>query len=248
MSAIKKVFEHNREVARLRKERAIERQRKLELPVEVIVDTSYEDNLLKEEVTTLNQLLHRNWFVDDDDIIELLDDASEDAYNYIVENLTSYPDRIQNVINETYIPMKLSKQTVTELTDDDMIKRYMQQEDDFNKELEAAWQKEIKESGISRPDGVLEDTLEEKTEELVKQKKLLEQEKNKKQLGTYVPPNMRHIKKMENPAVTKLEETIQNLENEIEKLKKQIKQEEKNWNAERKWSFTNRWLSMPLVS
>lgn len=248
MSAIKKLFDHNREVARLRKERAIERQRKLELPVEVIVDTSYEDNLLKEEVTNLNQLLYRNWFTDDEDIVDLLEDASEDAYNYIVENLKTYPERVQNVINETYIPMKLSKQTVTELTDDDMINRYMQQEDDFNKELEAAWQKEIKESGISRPDGVLEDTLEEKTEELVKQRKLLEQEKNKKQLGTYVPPNMRHIKKMENPTVTKLEETIQNLENEIEKLKKQIKQEEKNWNAERKWSFTNRWLSMPLVS
>jgi hypothetical protein len=248
MSAIKKLFDHNREVARLRKERAIERQRKLEKPVEIVVDTTYEDNLLKEELSYLNQLLYRDWFVDDDDIIDLLEDASERAYNSIVENLKTYPERVQNVIIDNYIPQRLSDKKVKELTDHDMIQKYMQTDQDYDNKIEAAWQKEIKESGISRPDGELEDALEEKTEELANQKQLLEQEKNKKQLGTYVPPSMRHLKKIENPVVTKLEETIKNIENEIARLKKQIQQEEKSWYAERKSEFTFKWLSVPSVS
>lgn len=248
MSAIKKLFDHNREVARLRKERAIERQRNLEKTVEIVVDTTYEDNLLKKELSYLNEVLYRDWFLDETDIIDLLEDASEMAYNSIVENLNSYPERVKNVINETYIPQKLSNLKIRELTDEDMARRYIQIDQDYDNQLEVAWQKEIKESGISRPDGELEDALEQKTEELSRQKKLLEQEKSKKTLGTYVPPSMRNMKKSINPTVAKLEETVENIENEIVKLKKQIQQEEKNWYAQRKSEFTFKWLSMPIVS
>lgn len=248
MSTVKKLFDHNREVARLRKERAIARQRKLEKPVEIVVDTTYEDNLLKEELNYLNQLLYRDWFLDNSDIIDILENASERAYNSVIENLKTYPERVQHVIIDKYVPQKLTNLIIRELTDDDMNQRYDQADKDYENQLETAWQKEIKESGISRPDGDLEDALEEKTEELSSQKKLLEQEKNKKQLGMYVPPSMRHLKKIENPVVTKLEETIKKLENEIVKLKKQIQQEEKSWYAERKSEFAFKWLSMPIVS
>ena len=72
MSAIKNFFDHSREVARLSKERAIEKQRKLQTPTKVVVDTTYEDNLLKEEIKYFDGVLRRNWFIDDNDIVELL--------------------------------------------------------------------------------------------------------------------------------------------------------------------------------
>ena len=247
MSAIKNFFDHSREVARLSKERAIEKQHKLQTPTKVVVDTTYEDNLLKEEIKYFDGVLRRNWFIDDNDIVELLNDASENAYNHIVENLNSYSSRVQRAVINNYFPARLSEKTVIELTDHDMIERYIRADEAFDREIEEAWQKEIKKSGISRPDGELEDTLEEKTEELSKQMKLLEQEKTKK-TGAYVPPSMRNMKKEINPAVTKLEEIVGKLENEIVKLKKQIQQEEKNWYADRKSEFTNKWLSMPIMS
>jgi hypothetical protein len=244
MSAIKKLFERNREVQRLRKERAA--MKKEPEPVVVVVDTTYEDNLLKEEINYFDTLLYRDWFTDDQDLIDLLEDANQDVFDHILENLKSYPCRVQNVINENYVPMKLSKKTYTEITDIDMIRRYMKADQEFDDELDAAWKAYIKDSGMSRPDGETEDKLEEKMTELSNKNKLLEEEKNKKS-GKYVPPNMRG-KLIDNPVVTKLVESIRDTENEIGRLKKQIQQEEKSWYEERKLQFSIKWISMPNVS
>lgn len=244
MSAIKKFLDTERAAIRIRNERIAEMER--EMYEEESVYTPEDDMQLQDEIKNFEFLLNRNWFLDNDEIVDLLWDASEYAFQHILSNVSSYPARVRDVIYDNFIPRKIANQSVRELSDHDMLKIYMKQDDDMNQEIETAWQTYLKTNGVTRPDGELEDVLDYTYEQLTKQKKMLDQERSKKSKN-YVPPSMRGSK-VTSPVADKLEASVQSLENEIDTLNKQIEQEEKSWYATRRAEFALSYVSMPIVS
>jgi hypothetical protein len=51
------------------------------------------------ENSRLDILLKRDWFLDESDIFEILDDLDEESYQYLVKNMSRYPQRVRDCID-----------------------------------------------------------------------------------------------------------------------------------------------------
>jgi hypothetical protein len=232
MSAIKQFLKHSREVAKkmdLWEKELIERMNN-PVPIEEIYSC-------EEEFKDFDYLLRRNWFVNEDDILDLVWDASEEVFAKIMENVYTYPEPVRSVLIVHFANPKVSKDTtikIKDLSDYDMYKSFQKRNEDIQFKLEVAWRKYKKDNGMTRPHGEFDDKYEELEEKLQDVKKLIEAEKNKPS-KTYVLPSKRNKVK---PVNDDLEKKVRSIENEIELVKKQIEQEEKNWEHGKKSEFS----------
>jgi len=225
MAALKQFFDHSREVAKRRKEWEDRMIREMENP-KIIPEVV---NNYEEEFLEFDSLLRRDWFISDDDIVELVWDASEEVFEKIMKNVNVYSERVRTVLLYTFDPPKFStklKLKCTDLSDLEMFKREKSWQEEIAKKVDEAWMVYKKEQGLSRPDGDVDSKYTDLYELLQKTKKELETKKNTVS-KVYVPPSMRG--KVANPEVELLEQKIQKLENEIIQAKKEIELEEKIW-------------------
>lgn len=239
MSAIKNFFNHAREIEQRRKEWESKYNVEIE-EFEPIPDVVYN---CEKEVLECDTLLRRDWFIDDEDVLELIKDLSDPAFFKILERLDTYSSRIQTVLydfrSKTY--MDKFKLKIRNIDDDELYNRFIEREIQLNKKLDSLWEQYKLDHGLNRPDGELDDNYNELYNKLKEVKKKLEEEKNKpvapvKQ--SYVPPSMRDKVQPKKPTISieveKLQNEVARIENEIRKVKNQIEEEEHKWNNDRK--------------
>lgn len=234
MSAVKNFFAHQREV-KARENAYYARLEEMEkLPVKV--DTTAFDK----EIEDIDFLLKRNWFLDEDDIHQLLWTASESVFQEVVTRVATYPYNIQQVIL-SFVPIRIGnvKLKVRDITDDDMEIREIETYNKIKKDLDEAWNAYKNENNLEPPLGYLDSDLDDIFADLQATKKQLEDAKKKSLVGRYVPPGMRDKIVSDDPKVVGLIKKVETLENEIASQKKSIEQERDAWFANKRNEFEN---------
>lgn len=237
MSAVKQLFIREREVAKRKEEarkRKLDQIKKYQLPI--IVENVY---AFEEEFSELDFLLRRNWFMEDDDIIDLAWDASEETFERIMQNLDRYPQRVRYTLISAFKPKyytdcNLTKLPIKELTDEDLESFEIEKYKKIDELIEVEWQKYKKEMGLSRPEGDKDDKYTELYEQLKDMKKSLEEELKKPASNKYIPIQMRSKAPKVSPEVEMLQNKIKDIENEISKIKKEIELEEQVWENDKR--------------
>lgn len=237
MTAKQQYFIHIREVA----QRNAEYKRKMIERMKSSIDIVEDVYNCEHEFSEFDILLRRNWFLQDEDILELVWNASEEAFAKIIENVETYPEQVRNVLMDAFTPLKISEKVtlkIKELTTKDMLILQQTLNKEFDIKFRNVWQTYKKENGLTRPDGDLDDKYTDVYDTLQTIKKELENELNKPvSIGKYVPPSIRSKTPIVSPEVVKLQEKIKNLENEISQLKRGIVIKETIWENDKQLEY-----------
>ena len=170
-------------------------------------------------------LLMRNWFVNDDDIPDLLDWLDQDVYDYVYTNRLKYPLRVRYYIEPQDISIP-TRYKAKDLTDFDMFKEEKMR---FEKK-EKEWQKYVNEHKLKRPLSKQDKEKKGKENEITIKEKELEKLKNE-----YCIPR---LQEKQNLQIEKIEDSIIDLKNELRNLLFQIKIEDDKFVQE----YKNKWL------
>lgn len=236
MSAVKQLFNRVREVKLLKQQQR--EQRRTDRINKIKQQEDLDKKAFEEEFSEADSVLRTGYFDSEEYLIEYVWELEQDVFEKIMENKETYPEYVREFLINTFDPPKLAtgKIRLVELTDDDMDRMEFEKEQEFDKQFELEWQKYKKEKGISRPETETDDKYTELYEDLQTVKNELDTELKKPSVGRkYVTPAMRgKVTEVESPEILKLKEKIKNIENEIIKVKKEIKQEEDNWENEKR--------------
>ena len=174
-----------------------------------------------------DKLLMRDWFTDDRELEDLLDDLTEEVYQQIYNCRDKYPDRVRYYINPTeYARNEKVTFKLDELTEKDMARIVEEQKLNNEKHFEAEWEKH--KATLERP----EDSVDHDADEAWRMLDILKQalESHLKTRGIkYVPPSMRGKGTVVDPKQKQLEEKIAELENEFKKRMEAVEQEDTLW-------------------
>lgn len=225
--AIKNFFEHGREVTVRRKAWELMMEKRMKAasavgePIRRTIDA---------EVARVDILLKRNWFLDYDDILDLLRDMDADVFEHVALNIGTYPTNIREAIS-AFLPLTTAQLTmkIREIDDDAMELRELKDAERMRKMLTAAWETHRVETNLEPPVGYLDAELDDLCIGLQALKKDLEDAKKKSLSGRYVLPNMRDTLVSANPRVIELNKKIDTMENEISLQKQLIVQSQDEW-------------------
>jgi hypothetical protein len=155
-------------------------------------------------------LIRRNWFLDYESLIQVLDMADEDSWEWIIKNRNRYSKYIQEIIcieAHIWFPV-VNNIVVREMTD----KEYEEIQDDIQKEIDNRiknqWELYKKHNNLSRPRNESDEYCDKVHKELMEKR--------------------RHFKYVKNISPEKQKE-ISDLEIRCEKWKEIIQQDEKDW-------------------
>lgn len=232
--AIKNFFANQRE-ANARQEAYYRRlEEELNNPPVEVIDTTAFDN----EVEDFDFLLKRNWFLDEESLIEFLTQASENVFREIANRIRTYPSGVQQVIF-AFLPLPIGnvKLKIHDLSDEDMAIREIKEYETKKKMLDDSWEEYKRENNLDPPVGYLDSELDDMFAELQLTKNELEKAKKKSVTGTYVPPSMRNKVVVDDPRVTVIMKKIAVLENEIKTQNRYIEQEKDAWFANKRNEF-----------
>ena len=165
----------------------------------------------------IDALLRRNWFLDTQDVIDLLYLADEPSWRWIVQNQRRYPPVIREIVStEAYIPRPATKLVLRNMS----AKEYdeMRKNEDLEDiaRQEARWNAYKVAHNLARPQSELDDQYRSVYERILKKRKTL---------------NAHAIV----PVSVQLE--IRTLENELENTRARIQQSDKNWEFDAKYDF-----------
>jgi len=191
---------------------------------------------------TMDMLLTRDWFVDDDTIEDVLNCADEDAWNWIYENRAKYSTRIRMWIEpEDYqSPVEKLKIRVVELTD----KMIAQMESEKKKKTEEAFEKdwvEYAKTVENRPVHLIDSQLDNAWEKIINAKAALQKYLEKPAVRRYVPPSARGTVSSDTKE-TELNAAIQKAENEYEKLQEEEKEIDTLYWTNKRHDYRNIWM------
>lgn len=246
-AAIKNFFNHNREVAQRRKEW----ESKMIAQLETVEEIEEPIDTCEEEFSECDNLLRRDWFIDDVDILDLIQELPDTAFYRIVDNAHNYSPHIQDILYRFKVPSQINEINlkVREIDEDEMEDLYTEEQTKTDERFEKAWQTFKVEMGLIRPEGNVDNKYNDLFDKLNVVKRKIEEEKNKSNAKkTYVPPHLRGKQQatpVVNVEIEKLQTQLQDLENEIKKVKIELDQEETKWEDERKqYHFTEIWHKM----
>lgn len=191
---------------------------------------------------TMDEILTRDEFLDDDMIEEFLDCAGQDAWDWVYEHRAKYSRRIRMRIepDDYRISLDKLKIRVVELTDKewDRIQREKQKliEDAF----ETDWLKHastLQDRSLSTVDGELDDAWENFCSARERYTKHLERPVVKK----YVAPGSRG-KPASDSRTDELQQEIVNAENEYDLAQKAVENADELYWATKRSEYRNTWL------
>jgi hypothetical protein len=248
MSAIKKFFNHAREV----EQRQIEWENKRIAKLEKIKEEEEKPKTYEEEFIECDNLLRRDWFLDEQSILELIQELPDSAFYKIIDNAHIYSKTIQEILYRFKVPSYIDKLKlqVREIDDDEMYELDMQREAKQKEQFDNVWKIFKAEMGLTRPEGDVDTKYNELFEKVKEVTKKLEEEKVKPTpKKAYVAPHLRGKEtQVVNVEIEKIQNELRNLENEIKKVKIEIDNEEQKWEDERKqYHYTEIWNKMCQV-
>ena len=194
------------------------------------------------DTKTVDELLTRDWFVDEDDIYDLICWVDEEACEFIYTNRHKYSRRIREIIepSDYQIPIENLRIKVRTLS----YKEWHNMIRENQLKNEAAFEKhwaEYVDSISDRPLGEVDSCLDGAWERIAKAK-----EKLSKYLAvrpkSYIPPSMRG-KEIVDPNQTLIENEIRRMENEYAKVLKKVEQADSEYWKTKKNDYHKKWLS-----
>lgn len=242
MSVIKNFFEHQREVTARREAYYKRLEEEMPKPHVEVIDTSAFDK----ELAEFDFLLKRNWFLDIEDIYELLWEADEEMFQEIVNRADTYDRNVKNAIYDL-LPSNLGRHTklkIHNITDEETELQELKEQERQKKERQDAWEAYKAEQKLEPPVGYLDSELDEMFCELQELKKNLEDAKKKSLTGRYVPPSMRDKVVSADPTVLDITKKIQKAENEIIIQNQFIEQEKNEWFMRKRNEFEQAMLAV----
>lgn len=193
------------------------------------------------DTKTVDELLSRDWFVDEDDIYDLICCADEEACDFIYTNRRKYSRRVREIIepNDYRIPIDKLRIKVRTLSD----KEWNNRNRDDKIKTEAAFEKDWTEYSdciSDRPLGEVDSSLDQAWERVGQAK-----DKLTKYLASrpkaYVPPSMRG-KEIVDPKQTAIESEIHRMENEYSKIQKLVEEADSKYWVIQKNEYRKKWV------
>jgi hypothetical protein len=185
-----------------------------------------------------HNLLLRDWFANEQEVIDLLDETPDDEMDIIYENRNLYSDRIRYIIEPNdFTKQPTKKMKIGYLSDSDMKIVHLQRLQNAKDEFERMWNLHNENIG-ERPYGTVDEEFDDAWDSLEFAKTKLTNYLSKNKTG-YVPPSMRGAKKVD-PVMKKLEDDIQTAENEFNARKARVEFEDKVWLESKKNEFRNK--------
>lgn len=193
---------------------------------------------------TTDELLTRDWFMDHDTIVDVLDCADENAWNYVYENRAKYSTRIRMLIepDDYRVPLEKLKIRLVDITDPMMEKIEVNQRKKNDELFEKDWveySKSIQDRGFSDEDSDLDNAWDNFCRAKDRLTKYLEKPNAKK----YVTPGSRKDTYVD-PKQAELEEAIRISENEYDLAQKAVDQVDTIYWGRKKMEFRKKWLSV----
>jgi len=190
---------------------------------------------------TMDTLLTRDWFVEDDMIQEVLDCADQDAWEWVYKNRKKYSTRIRMRIepNDYRFPVEKLKFRVVELTDKMIETMDYEKKKKFEDAFEKEWiqhSKTIEDRPVCSIDSALDDAWEKLTIAKVNLKKYLEKPVARK----YVAHGS--LTKVDTKQ-TELEEAVRKIENEYARLEEEEKEIDTLYWTTKRDEYRKTWMS-----
>lgn len=165
----------------------------------------------------IDALLRRNWFLDTQDVLELLYLADEPSWRWIVQNQRRYPPVIREIIStEAYIPRPRTNTVLRNMSAAEFDEMRKNEDLAALARKEAAWSQYKAAHNLARPQGDMDEHYRATYERILKKRKTLNNH-------TIVPVSVQ------------LE--IRTMENELESARARIEQSDKHWEFDAKYEF-----------
>lgn len=181
----------------------------------------------------MDSLLTRNWFVDEESILDLLDQADDETLNYVKSNTHKYADRVRYVVAPFNCSSKVSMKCHV-MTDDDMDKALEQWRKAQDIEFENLWNEHKKTIG-ERPQQEVDDMLDDAWDMMQHAHNAVQNYRP----GKYVPPSQRTTK---DPKLEKLEKELEKRENEFKRIQELVDQADNGWLQDKRDEFRRKAL------
>jgi hypothetical protein len=232
--AINKFFTNQREANARENAYYARLEEEMNNPPPIVVDTTRFD----EEVEHFDFLLKRNWFLDEESLVDFLIDADKDVFQEIINRIKSYPYDVRQTIY-TFLPLPIGnvRLNIREITDEDMAIREIKAYEAAKKILNDSWENYKRENNLEPPVGYLDSEMDDMYGELQAAKKELDSVKKKSLTGRYVSPGMRDKVVSDDPRVLAVTKKIEALENGISIQNKYIEQERDVWYTNKRNEF-----------
>jgi hypothetical protein len=192
---------------------------------------------------TVNQLLTRDWFIDEDDILDVLDSADKIAYDYVYNNRSKYSKRIHQLIepDDFRFPIKKLNVRVVNITEPMMKNIETEHKKSVSDMFERKWieySKDIQDRTIGEVDTDLDNAWDKFCQAKESLAKYIANPSAKK----YVSPGSRG-KDVVDSKQAELEEIVRKAENEYDLAQKKVDEtDEEYWNT-KKSEYGSTWMS-----
>lgn len=239
MSAIKKFFASNR-AYRMKMATVVPVMEDVTEPVE-------KKNPFEEAMKYYDFILQRDWFVDEESLIDFICQAEPEVFDHIFQNMYMYPERVMyTILNMKPFRLDTSKMKlkVVDLTDQDMYDIEEKQMEEARQEFDAAWVEYKNKHGLQRGVSREEEDLDVLHMMLRKEKETLTNYTNKMKKA-YVPPSRRGTSVATvDPMQEQLTKKVTTIENEIKALEKKIQELNNNWEETSKNEFAKQYYKV----
>lgn len=191
---------------------------------------------------TMDSLLTRDWFIDEEGIQEVLECADQDAWDWVYANRNKYSTRIRMLIepDDYRFPVDKLKIRVVELTDSMMEKIESERKKKVEEIFEKDWvehSKSIRDRGFEDVDSDLDDAW----DNFCRAKDLLTKYLEKPTSKKYVAPSSRG-KETVDPKQAALEDDIRKMENEYDLAQKAVDEADSSYWEIKKNEYRKTWM------
>lgn len=191
---------------------------------------------------TMDHLLSRDWFVDDNSICEVLMHADQEAWNWILLHRNKFSSRIQKnieFVSSYFSPVQVQAVTVKEISDAEWTNIHTKHIRDMEAEFNGLWKDYLK-TVPSRPKTKIDAHFEEVSLKLAHEHEVLLQH-TEMQKKKYLTPaaRLKHV----DTRLQQIQTTIRSLQQELEKTQTHIDELEEAFQKNKKREFRFMWLT-----
>lgn len=195
------------------------------------------------DTETVNQLLTRDWFINEDDILDVIDSADKNAYDYLYKNRSKYSKRIHQLIepDDFRFPIEKLNIRVVNITESMMKNIETEHKKTVSDMFERKWiehSKDIQDRTI----GTVDTDLDNAWDKFCQAKESLAKYVANPNAKKYISPSSRGKEVIDNKQ-KELEEVVRNAENEYDLAQKRVDDaDEEYWNT-KKSEYGATWMS-----
>ena len=180
-----------------------------------------------------NYLLMRNWFLNQEEIEDLLWELNQDEYDKIYQNRHKYPMNVRLMIEPLDFNIIATnpkiKLKLKELSERDLLQMDKMKEQALIQKQTKEWNEYVSKNKLERPLSGCDTELDTIYEQLQRIKTQQSDYVKTKKSGKYVPVHMRNVAPVKDQRELEFDLKIQKLNEEFKNCELLIKQEDEQW-------------------